>query len=82
MAVDSQIWAHVWKMKMPNKIRVFAWRVCQNILPTRENLIRRKVVPNDYCERVTKAQNQFFTCYGRAKQHKTCGQELLVDYRR
>ncbi|XP_050240907.1 uncharacterized protein LOC126689771 [Quercus robur] len=47
----SQVWAKVWKMKVSNKIRVFAWRACQNILPTRENLFRRKVAPDAYCER-------------------------------
>jgi len=30
----SHVWAKFWKMKVPNKIRVFAWRTCQNILPT------------------------------------------------
>ena len=28
----------LWKSQLPNKIKVFGWRVCQDILPTRENL--------------------------------------------
>lgn len=52
MAGGSQIWANVWKMKVPN---VFAWRACQNILPTCENLFRRKMVLDDYCERCNQA---------------------------
>ena len=51
----SQVWAKVWKMKVPNKIRVFAWRACQNILRTCENFFRRKVVSDDYCERCNQA---------------------------
>lgn len=38
----SLVWAKVWKMKVPNKIRVFAWRACQNILPTREKFISQE----------------------------------------
>ena len=34
---------------MPKKIKVFGWRACQNILPTRANLRRRKVMDEDVC---------------------------------
>ena len=46
----SKVWAKVWKMKVPNKIRVFAWIACQNILPTCENLFLRQVISDEYCE--------------------------------
>ena len=32
---------------MPNKIKVFGWRACHNILPTRDNLVRRKILEDD-----------------------------------
>ena len=54
-ADGSHIWKNVWKLKVPNKIRVFAWRACQNILPTRENLFRRKVIQDEFCERCNQA---------------------------
>ena len=34
---------------MPNKIKLFSWRACQDILPTRENLVRRKIIEEDGC---------------------------------
>ena len=37
-------------MKVPNKIKVFGWRACQNALPTRENLVRCRVVEDGWCE--------------------------------
>ena len=40
---------------MLNKIKVFGWRACQNILPTRANLVRRKIIDDDgyiLCSRV------------------------------
>lgn len=38
------IWPKLWKLHTPNKIKVFGWRVCQDIMPTRENLVRRRII--------------------------------------
>ena len=35
---------------MPNKIKNFAWRACQNILPTKANLFHRKVISSKVVE--------------------------------
>ena len=43
-----QVWPKLWKLHVPNKIKVFAWRAC-HILPTRDNLVRRKIVETDVC---------------------------------
>ena len=40
----SPVWGKIWKLHIPNKIKVFGWRACQNILPTSENLARRHIV--------------------------------------
>ena len=34
---------------MPNKIKIFGWRVCQDILPISENLARRKIIKDSSC---------------------------------
>lgn len=44
------VWRHLWKLHLPNKIKVFGWRACQNALPTRENLVRCKVVKDGCCQ--------------------------------
>ena len=33
-----KFWRKIWSLNMPNKVRSFAWRACQNILPTKANL--------------------------------------------
>ena len=43
-------WQRLWKAKVPNKVRNFGWRACQNILPTKTNLFHRKVLDNPTCE--------------------------------
>ena len=41
--------AELWNCRLPNKIKIFAWRVCQDILPTSENLARRKIIDDNTC---------------------------------
>ena len=47
---DRAIWKNIWALKVPPKVRMFVWRACYNILPTRENLHRRKVMVDPQCE--------------------------------
>ena len=49
-ANQSTFWKHLWKMQVPNKIKHFVWRVCNNALPTKCNLKRRHIVESDVCE--------------------------------
>ena len=35
---SCKVWARSWKLHVSNKIKVFGWRACQNILPTYEKL--------------------------------------------
>ena len=47
--VGIQDWAfeELWKLKVPTKILVFAWRLLKERLPTKRNLYRRQVEVND-----------------------------------
>ena len=47
---NEKIWKHIWTLNVPLKVQNFLWRACLNILRTRENLQRRKVVVNSRCE--------------------------------
>ena len=38
--VGKKIWPVLWKLKIPNKVKVFGWRACDDILPTYYNLSR------------------------------------------
>jgi hypothetical protein len=43
------IWKIIWKLRVPRVIQLFLWRACNNILPTKENLHRRKIVTDPLC---------------------------------
>ena len=45
----SKVRKGIWKIKTPNKIRHFIWRVAHNSLPTTQNLWLRHVPVDDSC---------------------------------
>ena len=54
---STSLWSRVWKVRVPNKVKLFSWRACQNILPTWDNLVRRRVMEDAscyFCHRATK----------------------------
>jgi ribonuclease HI len=44
------IWKIIWKLQIPNSTKVFMWRACHNILPTKGNLKRRGIGTDDLCQ--------------------------------
>lgn len=40
-SVFNQLWKRLWGLKMPNSTKMFVWRACPNILPTKYNLRRK-----------------------------------------
>jgi len=46
---QSPMWKIIWKLRVPRVTHLFLWRACNNILPTKENLHRRKIVTDPLC---------------------------------
>ena len=47
-------WSTLWKLHIPNKLKIFGWRVCHDILPTRENLARKTIIKDRTCQLCTR----------------------------
>ena len=45
----TPLWKRMWHLKIPAKIKIFAWRVCMSALLTRMNLYRRRVKTVGVC---------------------------------
>ena len=45
----QQVWQALWKMRVPNKIKIFGWRVFHGILPTWFNLGKKKIIRESVC---------------------------------
>jgi hypothetical protein len=41
------IWKMIWNLKISNTVKMFMWRACHDLLPTKQNLLRRGV--DDLC---------------------------------
>ncbi|KAL3516731.1 hypothetical protein ACH5RR_023633 [Cinchona calisaya] len=42
-------WKKIWSLNVPNKCKITLWRMCNNSLPTLDNLMRRGVVIDSVC---------------------------------
>jgi hypothetical protein len=45
----SKMWSKIWSLPLPNKVKNFIWRLAKQIIPTRGNLQRRRVVLDPIC---------------------------------
>ncbi|XP_059428496.1 uncharacterized protein LOC132162251 [Corylus avellana] len=48
-AGTNELWKVLWNLPLPNIEKVFMWQACNNLLPTKDNLLRRKVSNDPYC---------------------------------
>jgi hypothetical protein len=46
---EKLIWKFLWSLKVPNQVKTFSWHACHDILPTKSNLLKRKVIEEDIC---------------------------------
>ncbi|XVF67688.1 hypothetical protein PTKIN_Ptkin10aG0141600 [Pterospermum kingtungense] len=50
----KKLWRALWNANVPNKVKVFCWRACQEILPVFSNLVRRQISVPSECPRCQK----------------------------
>ncbi|XP_042974784.1 uncharacterized protein LOC122306423 [Carya illinoinensis] len=46
---EAVFWKSLWHLKLPKKMKIFAWRACQEKLPTYLNLKKRHVLDDATC---------------------------------
>lgn len=42
-------WSVIWKLKIPEKVKIFLWRAAKDILPAAKNLWRKRVLQKATC---------------------------------
>jgi hypothetical protein len=47
--ISADFWKKLWALKVPNSSKIFLWRACQNLLPTKQNLLKKCVLKDDLC---------------------------------
>lgn len=67
----SRWWKKLWKIRVPNKVKVFEWKSFHNSIPTKVNLWTHDVPVNGYCpmckEEIETTDHALFQC-NRAKE--------------
>ncbi|KAF5481238.1 hypothetical protein F2P56_001906 [Juglans regia] len=48
-SILNKLWKAIWKLKLPLKIKIFAWRLCKDCLPTGLNLLKKHVNIDPKC---------------------------------
>nr|POE79269.1 putative ribonuclease h protein [Quercus suber] len=49
MEVQRSLWKGVWRLNVPGKIKHFLWKSCTNSLPTKENMLKKTIIPENVC---------------------------------
>ena len=76
-------WKKLWQLPIPHKVKHFLWHACCDILPTKANLMRRKVLSDDLIEECmleVETSGHFFWSCPRAKQVWHCSRLLNPNY--
>ncbi|XP_028062862.1 uncharacterized protein LOC114266180 [Camellia sinensis] len=70
-------WKRVWSLRIPNKIKVFAWKCCSNILSVKSVLRHRHILIEDMCDGCG-AEAEMAYGVGRRTNKVTLGLFLVV----
>ena len=66
--VLNSFWNNIWKLNIPNKVKHFLWRACSKSLPTKRNLVQRRILTNATCDlcrdQPEDAIHALWDCYG------------------
>ena len=48
-AASKHFWTNLWKMTVPNKVKTFMWRACNDSLPTMKQLVQKTIISSSIC---------------------------------
>lgn len=71
---DLRVWKHLWKMRVPGKVKVFAWKACHNILATQDNLVKRGICQDNVCPCCKTHFESSFVLFGTVHFQNQCGE--------
>jgi hypothetical protein len=49
VSLENRIWKVIWNLEVANSVEMFMWRACNDLLPTKCNFLRRKMVEESMC---------------------------------
>lgn len=49
LGISPTLWKLIWNSKVPQKIKIFLWKLVHNILPVQENLFKKRISRSNIC---------------------------------
>ena len=77
---DEFMWHKLWQLKLPNKVKMFIWRLGHNSLPVRRNLARRGVKIDTICPVCHRLDEDCGHVFFKCKRSKECWEEMNLEH--
>jgi ribonuclease HI len=76
----TEVWKQIWKFPAPGVVRNFVWKLCSNILSTKDQLFRRHIVQDPVCPMCSNAEDTLWhmvwTCPASVAVWQECSQRV------
>ena len=72
-------WYIIWKLNVPNKVKMFMWRFAHNSLPVQRNLARRGVVIDTRCPVCARLDEDCGHLFFKCKYAKLCWRMMNME---
>jgi hypothetical protein len=73
-------WHRIWQLKLPNKVKMFVWRLTHNSLPVRRNLARRGIQLDALCPLYCRLDEDCGHLFFKCKRIKECWRALESEH--
>jgi hypothetical protein len=77
--VRGFLWVKIWQLKVPNKVKMFIWRLARNSLPVRRNIIRCEVKLDTICPICRRLDEDCGHIFFKCKFAKMCWRLLDME---
>lgn len=75
---QKHVWEGIWRLNVPNSTKQFLWKALKCILPTKKNLVQKKLL---HVQLIAWVKKQYNMCYGPIQLQVICGQKVKVAFR-
>ncbi|KAH9697612.1 zf-RVT domain-containing protein [Citrus sinensis] len=77
LSSNSSNWSIIWKLPLPEKIKIFIWKATKNLLPTAENLCKHGIIQEGHYKRCGNRVENVLHALVACKAAKKFGSSLL-----
>jgi hypothetical protein len=69
----NPVWKLLWKLKNPNKVKIFIWRALHGIVPLKSIIVNRHIGSSGECSVFQLGPEESFVCFSSIHRRLNCG---------